>query len=114
VTQPTYVLTRRAAMDLRDIRAFSRAQWGAATAQRYMADLYRVLARIAEIPELGEARQYRSAPFLMIPARQHVIVYDRVPVGVVVLTVLHQARDIEGIIARQGPAFLKVIMALRS
>jgi plasmid stabilization system protein ParE len=100
-------------MDLRDIYRRSRQRWGDTTAQRYVADLYQVMARIAEKPELGELRQYRSAPFLMFPARQHFVIYDRIPNGVVVLTVLHHLRDIEEVLARQESAFLQEIDALR-
>lgn len=42
---------------------------------------------------------YRSAPFLMIPARQHFVIYDFVPQCIAVLTVQHQVRDIETLIA---------------
>lgn len=56
-------------------------------------------------PELGRLRRYRSAPFLMIPARQHFVIYDLVPQGIAVLTVQHQVRDIESLIAELTPAF---------
>ena len=55
--------------------------------------------------EKGRLRQYRSAPFLMIPARQHFVIYDLVPHGIAVLTVQHQVRDIESLIADLTPAF---------
>lgn len=113
MTSPAFRLTRRAAMDLRAIHAWSQEQWGATTAQRYLDDLYRVMRRIAERPEDGELRRHRSAPFLMVPARRHIIVFDRVPTGVIVLTVLHQRRDIEAIIARQEGAFLQQVDDLR-
>ncbi|MBA2521294.1 MAG: type II toxin-antitoxin system RelE/ParE family toxin [Chloroflexia bacterium] len=98
---------------MRDIHVHSREQWGETHAEQHLADLYAVLARIAERPELGELRQHRSYPFLMAPARRHFVVYDRLPDGIVVLTVLHQGRDIEGIIAAEGPSFRRQIMALR-
>lgn len=50
-------------------------------------------------------RQHRSAPFLMVPARQHFVIYDLVPQGIVVLTIQHQVRDIETLIAEFTPAF---------
>jgi plasmid stabilization system protein ParE len=56
-------------------------------------------------PEGGRLRQYRSAPFLMVPARQHFLIYDIVPQGIVVLTVQHQVRDIGSLIAELGRNF---------
>lgn len=41
----------------------------------------------------------------MIPARQHFVIYDLVPQGIAVLTVQHQVRDIESLIADLPPAF---------
>jgi toxin ParE1/3/4 len=58
-------------------------------------------------------RAHRAAPFLMVPAERHFVVSHRTNDGVVVLTVLHQVRDIERIIAAMGPEFLAEIEALR-
>lgn len=113
MTGSGFSLTRCAARDLRDIHIHSRERWGATVAGQYMADLYAVLTRIAERPALGEERQHRSYPFLMVPARQHFVVYDRVLDSVVVPTILHQMRDIEGIIAAQAPSCRRQTMALR-
>jgi len=49
--------------------------------------------------------QYRSTPFLMIPARQHLVIHNLVPQGIAVLTVQHQVRDIETPIADLTLAF---------
>jgi hypothetical protein len=49
----------------------------------------------------------------MVAAGRHFIVYDRVGDRVVVLTVLHQARNIERIIIDMGADFLAEIEALR-
>ena len=110
---PHVHLTRHAARDLRDIHARSVATWGKVRADRYLADIYVVFGRIAANPALGRLRAHRSAPFLMVPAEGHFVIYDRTNDGVVVLTVLHQVRDIERIIAAMGPEFLAEIEALR-
>jgi hypothetical protein len=56
-------------------------------------------------PEKGRQRQFRPAPFLMVAARQHFVMYDLVPRGIAGLTVQHQVRDIESLIADLAPAF---------
>jgi len=101
----TFQLTRNGALDLRRIHARSRREWGEDVADQYVADLYAVMGVAAANPEKGRLRQYRSAPFLMIPARQHFVIYDLVPQGIAVLTVQHQVRDIESLIADLTPAF---------
>lgn len=101
----TFLLTRNAALDLHRIYTRSRREWGDDVADRYLADLYAVMGVAAADPEKGRLRQYRSAPFLMVAAQQHFVIYDLVPQGIAVLTVQHQVRDIESLIADLTPAF---------
>lgn len=100
-----FFLTRNAALDLRRIHARSRREWGDDVADSYLADLYAVMGIAAANPEKGRLRQFRSTPFLMVSARQHFVVYDLVPQGIAVLTIQHQVRDIETLIAELTPAF---------
>src|SRR5574337_2173020 len=80
--------------------------WGSEdVADRYIADLYAAMLDAAANPERGRLRQHRSAPFLMVLARQHFVIYDLVPQGIAVLTVQHQVRDIETLIVELTPAF---------
>jgi toxin ParE1/3/4 len=101
----TFLLTRNAALDLRRIHMRSRGEWGEAVAAQYLDDLYAAMGVAAASPEKGRMRQYRSTPFLMVPARQHYVIYDLVPKGIAVLTVQHQVRDIESLIADLTPIF---------
>ena len=88
------------------MRSFSKAnaRW-APGADRYLADLYAAMGDAAANPGKGRLRQRRSAPFLMVPAQRHFVIYDLVPQGIAVLTVQHQERDIETLIAELTPAF---------
>lgn len=101
----TFLLTRNAALDLRRIHARSRREWGDDVAERYLADLYATMADAAVNPGKGRLRQHRSTPFLMVSARQHYVIYELVPQGIAVLTVQHQVRDIETLIAELTPTF---------
>lgn len=83
----------------------SRREWGEDVADQYLADQYAAMGNVAVNPELGRLRRCRSAPFLMIPARQLFVIDDLVPQGIAVLTVQHQVRDIESLIAELTPAF---------
>jgi plasmid stabilization system protein ParE len=104
-TPAMFLLTRNAALDLRRIYTRSRRDWGDDVADRYLADLYAAMGLAAADPEKGRLRQYRSAPFLMVAAREHFVIYELVPRGVVVLTVQHQMRNIETLIAELTPSF---------
>ena len=108
-----FLLTRNAALDLRRIHVRSRREWGEDVADQYLDDLYAAMGVAATNPENGRLRQYRSAPFLMVPARQHFVIYDLVPQGIVVLTVQHQVRDIETLIAELTPAFVTEVERLK-
>ena len=110
---PRFHLTRRAAQDLRDIHTRSVENRGSARADRYVADIYAICGRVAVDPDLGRLRSHRSPPFLMVAVGRHFVVYDRLGDDVVVLTVLHQVRDIERIIADMGPEFLTQIEIMR-
>ncbi|WP_341643795.1 type II toxin-antitoxin system RelE/ParE family toxin [Thauera sp. SDU_THAU2] len=115
MTKPAarFFLTRRAALDLRSIHARSRREWGNDVADRYVSDLYAAMKDTAANPETGRLRQYRSAPFLMTPAQRHFLIYDVIPQGIAVLTLQHQARDIEALITELTPAFLAEIESLK-
>ena len=111
--KPRFHLTRHAAIALRDIYAHSLKQWGQKTADTYMAALYAIMAKAAAKPDIGYIRGMRAVPFLMVPAKQHFIVYDQLKRGIVIVAILHQRRDIERIIAGMTPAFLAEIQKLR-
>jgi len=104
---PVFHLTRRAMLDLRNIYDRSEREWGETIANSYMDDLYAVMSKVADNPDFGLLRQHRVAPFLMVPARNHFIIYDRIPQGIAILTLLHQIRDIESLIANLSPTFLQ-------
>lgn len=111
--KPRFHLTRHAAMVLREIHTHSLEQWGQKTADKYMAEIYVVMAKVAAKPDIGKIRAHRAVPFLMVSAGRHFIVYDRLKKGIVILTLLHQRRDIERIIADMQPAFLAELETLR-
>ena len=109
----TLLLTWNAALDLRCIHTRSRREWGEDVADQYIADLYAAMSVAAANPEKGRLRQYRSAPFLLIPARQHVVIHDLVPQGIAVRAIQHPLRDIETLIAELTSAFVTEVERLK-
>ena len=110
---PGFILTRRAARDLRDIHKRSVVNWGKARADRYLDDIYAVLTKVSVNPNLGRARWRRSAPFMMVAAGHHFVIYDELGDTVIILAILHQVRDIERIIATMRPEFISELEVLR-
>ena len=108
-----FFLTRLAASDLRAIHTRSRREWGDDIADRYIDGLYGAMRDAAVNPEAGRLRGQRSAPFLMVSAQRHFVIYDVIPQGIAVLTLQHQARDIEPLTAELTPAFLAEIESLK-
>ncbi|MCH8311396.1 MAG: type II toxin-antitoxin system RelE/ParE family toxin [Nitrospinae bacterium] len=108
-----YFITRRAALDLQDIYGHSVEKWGERVADEYLETVYGVFELVAKNPELGKLRRKRSGPFLMYPARKHFVIYDTLPEGIIILTLLHQMRKIESIIENLGPSFISEITFLK-
>jgi plasmid stabilization system protein ParE len=108
-----FFLTRNAALELRSIHTRSSREWGEEVADRYLADLYSAMRTAAARPEIGRLRQHRSAPFFMVSARRHFLIYDIVQHGIVVLAVQHQVRDIESLIAEFTPSFLAEVERMK-
>ena len=71
------------------------------------------MADAAVHPGKGRLRQQRAVPFLTVSAREHYVIYDLVPDGIVVLTIQHQVRDIETLIAELTPDFRAEVERLR-
>lgn len=113
MTKPRFHLTRRAALDLHDIHDRSRDQWGEKTARGYIAKLYAAMSGLKADDDRAQQREKRSLPFSMIPAEKHFIVYEIIDKVPVVITLLHQRRDIESIIRDFTPDFLSEVSALR-
>ena len=111
---PAFHLTRRAALDLRDIYDRSKREWREVAAKRYMSDLYFAMSKAAQNPNAGLPRKHRVAPFLMVAARQHFIVYQLIPQGIAILTIMHQVRDMESLIADLSNSFFQEVEKLKA
>lgn len=112
MTQPKFWLTRRAARDLRDIHDQSLKQWGEKTARGYIDKLYATMGGLKVEDDRTSPREQRALPFKIVAAEKHFIVYEIAEDVAVVLTLLHQRRDIESILRDLTPDFLAEVAAL--
>ena len=98
-----YVLTARAAADLREARAWSRARWGKELTNKYFDDLHEGAQFIAENQSSLRRRNELSGgtSLLVYPVREHYIVYE--PLGerfIAVVAVIRQGRDVPAILLK--------------
>ena len=92
---PAFHLTRQAAGDLQDIYHYTRQRWGKAAAVRYAGQLRRCLDLLAVRPHAGRRREeLRPADLHSFVHGRHVIFYQPRSQGVLILRVLHAARDV--------------------
>lgn len=106
-------IMREAAVNLRNIHAYSKRIWEENTARKYMAEIYAILKRISENPSIGKIYADRATPFLMVAAAKHFVIYDVGENDVFVITVVHQARDVEKIITTIENKYLREIAMLK-
>src|SRR5258708_24013561 len=98
-----YVLTNRAAGDLREARAWSRARWGKELTSRYFDDLHEGAQFIAENQSALRRRQELSGGISLrvYPVREHYIVYEPLAERfIAVVAVIRQGRDIPAILQK--------------
>ena len=88
------ILSRRALLDIAEIETSSHERWGAAVADRYLADLQAGLRRLAAFPALLQARQEESDRLHFYRVRQHILVCDATPKRILVLTIWHGSMDL--------------------
>lgn len=88
-------LTPAADADLEAIWRFVAERSGSASADRLEASLHRSMKRLARSPGMGSLREdLAAAAIRLFPHRPFVIAYRERSDGIVVLRVLHAARDV--------------------
>lgn len=112
-----YVLTLRAADDLREARAWSRARWGTSLTRRYFEDLHRGARYAAENCNRLRARnELVSATALNVyPIREHYLIYEPLNSDtVVIVAVIRQGRDLPAILGKWAGPIRRELADVRS
>ena len=100
-----FLLMAEALANLQDIERHSIQSWGKERTDRYLTELYGTFAKLAKEPDRDQSRYARSAPFRMVAAQQHFIVFDVINDDVIVITLLHQSGHVEKRLATQSKRF---------
>jgi len=117
VRRARYVLTARAAADLREARAWSRAKWGKELTSRYFDDLHAGAQFIADSQSALRRRQELSGgtSLLAYPVREHYIVYEPLAEGfIAVVCVIRQERDIPAILQKWSVPIRRELIEIRA
>jgi plasmid stabilization system protein ParE len=113
VRRKSYLLTNRAAADLREARLWSRARWGKELTNRYFEDLHNGAQYIAENhTSFCDRHELAGGTALhLYPVREHYIVYEPLASNLIaIVAVIRQGRDIPTILQKwAGPIRREVI-----
>lgn len=93
---PRARLTRETKKDLKEIWTYI-ADQNVEAAERVNRILYKSFDRLAESPRLGRQRPELGEKIRSIPEGNYVIFYKPLKDGVMVLRVIHGARDLKGL-----------------
>lgn len=112
-----YVLTARAAADLREARAWSRARWGKELTRRYFDDLHKGAQFVAGNQSALRRRQELAGgtALLIYPVREHYLVYE--PIGerfIAIVAVIRQGRDIPAILQKWAAPIRRELTEIRA
>jgi plasmid stabilization system protein ParE len=116
VRRKGYVLTARAAADLREARAWSRARWGKELTQRYFEDLHEgaqfIAANHASLRDRHELAG--GTALLLYPIREHYLVYEPLAAGfIAIVAVIRQGRDIPAILQKWAAPIRQELIEIR-
>lgn len=112
-----YVLTERAAADLREARTWSRARWGEALTDQYFDDLHNGAQFIAHNHSALKERNTLAGgtSLLLYLVREHYIVYEPLSEQLIaVVAVIRAGRDIPQILQKWALPIRQELAAIRA
>jgi plasmid stabilization system protein ParE len=116
VRRKSYVLTARAATDLREAQTWSRARWGQELTNRYFQDLHEGAQYIAKHHAFLRNRHELagSTSLLLYPVREHYLVYEPLASGIIaIVAVIRQGRDIPAILQKWAAPIRRELTEIR-
>lgn len=94
-----FVLTGDAETDIADTWAFIAENFGESNADAWAAHIEHQCGTLAEFPDMGRVRPELGPKVRSFPVLSHVIFYVRDKKRIVVLRILHGARDVDAAFA---------------
>jgi len=91
----TFRLTRKARDDLKSIARYTQKAWGVAQRNKYLAQLDRRFALLADSPNVGRSCDAIRLGYRKHYEGRHLIFYVLIPEGIKVVRILHDSMDAE-------------------
>ena len=107
------LLTERALRDIAEIERFSIAQWGKATAAKYISGIEAALSLLQENSALFQTAEELHPELRFYRVNKHVLVCDVQQDTIFLLTMIHASRDIPSRLAEMQPSLTMEIELLR-
>jgi len=117
VASKRYVLTLRAANDLREARAWSRARWGKPLTRRYFEELHKGAQYVADNCHRLRAHDELSGGTLLhvYPIREHYLIYEPLNSDVIaIVAIVRQGRDLSAILRKWAGSIRRELADVRS
>jgi plasmid stabilization system protein ParE len=111
-----YVLTLRAAADLREITVWSRARWGAALTAQYLKDLNKGAQYVADnhASLRGQHELAGGTSLLLYLVREHFLIYEPLDKqSVAVVAFIRQRRDVPAILQKWAAPIRRELVEIR-
>lgn len=112
-----YVLTLKAANDLREARAWSRARWGKSLTHRYFEDLHKGAQYVAENCHRLRARNelVGDSTLQVYAIREHYLVFEPLNSDLIaIVAVIRQGRDLPAILHKWAGSIRRELADVRS
>lgn len=90
-----YVLTTRAAADLREIARYTKKTWGLEQARRYREELEVALQKLSLTPHVGRQRDAIAPGVCSFRVAAHIAFYVSDRDGITILRLLHPNMDVD-------------------
>jgi len=91
-----YKFTEKAELDLAAIVDFTLQTWGAAQTVKYIDGLEDLAETLAQIPDLGTAREDLHKGLIVFPYERHLLFYRKERHGITIVRILHDSMDVPG------------------
>ena len=89
----SYVLTRAARADLKQIGRYTTQHWGEEQAETYLSALHIALGDLAALPDMGRQVKWTGEGYLRFDTGRHAVFYRKRANHILIVRVLHQSME---------------------
>ncbi len=110
----TLHITDRAALEIEQVQEYTKQQWGQDQADKYIADIDRILQLLQEYPDLLQTKTQISQYLKFYATGKHILVFEKINDEIYLITVKHTAMDLDSRMPELEPVLKEEVRALRA